>query len=183
MSEVDRGRAACRPGRFWRDAGGAAAVEFALVVPILLLIFLGAVEIEQALVADRKLGEVASTVADLVAREKSLEAADVEAILTGASAIMLPYDVSDLGILVIVSDTTSSGDTTAWSVAKNATALTAGSPTTISVPDAVREVGVQMVAVKATFDLTTSFSELFGQYGLSKVHFARPRMSDAITYE
>ena len=40
--------------RFWMDGHGVSAVEFALIVPILLSLYFGAVEVGQALIINRK---------------------------------------------------------------------------------------------------------------------------------
>ncbi len=57
--------------RFGRKIDGIAAVEFALIVPIMLCMFIGTVELSQAITVDRRVTQVASTTADLVARQKT----------------------------------------------------------------------------------------------------------------
>lgn len=57
-------------GRFSRDARGVAAVEFALILPLMLLLYLGSVEATQLYTTDRRVATIAGTVADLVSRSK-----------------------------------------------------------------------------------------------------------------
>jgi len=55
--------------RRWKaDSEGVAAVEFAMIVPIMAIMFIGAVELSQAITVDRRVSQVASATADLVAR-------------------------------------------------------------------------------------------------------------------
>lgn len=71
---------------------GIAAVEFALIVPFLLLLYLGATDLTQALAVDRKLGQIATTVSDLVAQEASISQSQVNAFFEAGTAIMRPFD-------------------------------------------------------------------------------------------
>ena len=53
-----------------------AAIEFALIVPIMAVMFIGAVELSQAITVDRRVTQVASSTADLVARADTTDLAD-----------------------------------------------------------------------------------------------------------
>jgi Flp pilus assembly protein TadG len=78
--------------QFFRNRRGIAAVEFALIVPVLMLSYLGATDVTQGLAVDRKLGQVASTVSDLVAQEDSITRDQVHAFFQSGIAIMRPFD-------------------------------------------------------------------------------------------
>ncbi|MAC38359.1 MAG: pilus assembly protein TadE, partial [Oceanicaulis sp.] len=54
--------------RFWRDCRGLSAVEFALIAPVMILLYLGAVDLSLVLSIDRKVTSAASALADLVAQ-------------------------------------------------------------------------------------------------------------------
>jgi Flp pilus assembly protein TadG len=83
------------PGRFLRGflAGGSgiAAVEFALMVPLLLTLWLGMAELSQLMMASAKTRLAAQSVADLVGRYTSNGYADPSgfADLEGAAATIL----------------------------------------------------------------------------------------------
>ena len=51
--------------RIARNNSGVAAVEFAMIVPIMFLLFVGSVEFSQAITVDRRVTQVASSTADL----------------------------------------------------------------------------------------------------------------------
>lgn len=87
--------------RLRRNADGVAAVEFGFIAPVMLLMLIGTIEISRAVSMDRRLGMVTSMVADLVAREKTMTAANLDAIYDIVEHIMSPYDTSSLKLEVI----------------------------------------------------------------------------------
>jgi len=89
-----------------RDESGVAAIEFAMVAPILLTLFLGAVEFSQALTLDRRVTTVASSIADLVAQAEQVSTSELDDIMNIGRTIMetalvSQYNDSDLDITVI----------------------------------------------------------------------------------
>ncbi|MCC7251307.1 pilus assembly protein [Hyphomicrobium sp.] len=78
-----------------------AAVEFAFIVPILLLMMIGTFEITRAISIDRKFSIVTTMVADLVAREEKLTKDDITAIYDVVENAMAPYDVNALTLSII----------------------------------------------------------------------------------
>src|SRR5262245_44457481 len=63
--------------RLAHDQRGVSAVEFAMLLPLMLTLYLGAVEISQAVAVDRKVTLAARSVADLVAQVTTVNNADV----------------------------------------------------------------------------------------------------------
>jgi Flp pilus assembly protein TadG len=84
-----------------RDQRGVAAVEFALIVPIMLALFIGSVEFSQAITVDRRVTQIASSTADLVAREKAITTAQLNQIMSIATILMQPYDTTKLTVKII----------------------------------------------------------------------------------
>ncbi|HEY0332014.1 MAG TPA: TadE/TadG family type IV pilus assembly protein [Rhodopseudomonas sp.] len=78
-------------GRLRRDSSGLAAVEFVMIVPLMLVMFFGTIEISSGFAAHRKVSIVAQTISDLTSRSKSVVATDVSNFLSIADAIMTPY--------------------------------------------------------------------------------------------
>lgn len=89
--------------RIGRDRQGMAAVEFAMIAPILFVLFIGTVEISQALTVDRRVGQAASSTADLIARAPSsgLTTDDVDASMLIVRQLMSPYAVSPLLVKIV----------------------------------------------------------------------------------
>lgn len=87
--------------RFRRDTRGIAAVEFALVAPVLVSMLIGAIDVSRAVALNQRVSLVTQMVADLAARETQLTAADVRAIYDIAELAMEPYAADTLKIAII----------------------------------------------------------------------------------
>jgi hypothetical protein len=99
ISRIARLRALAR--RVRTDKGGVAAVEFAMIVPIMFLMFVGAVELSQAITVDRRVTQVASSTADLVARaEKQISQNEIGDILKVGGYVLEPYSQGPLTIVL-----------------------------------------------------------------------------------
>lgn len=86
----------------WRsDARGMAAVEFAMIAPIMGIMFIGAVELSQAITVDRRVTQVASSTADLVARsEKQIAQSEIQDIMKVGGYLLEPYSQTPLTIVL-----------------------------------------------------------------------------------
>ncbi len=80
------------------DKKGVAAVEFALIAPLLITLYLGTLEISGALQINKKVGRSASSAAELISRleidgtTKKISSADIDAILKIGKATIQPYN-------------------------------------------------------------------------------------------
>jgi Flp pilus assembly protein TadG len=86
--------------RFYRAKDGIAAVEFGFVVPIMLCMFIGVVELSQAITVDRRVSHVASSTADLVARQKTISSSTLDDYMTIIDQLMLPYSDTPLKMTI-----------------------------------------------------------------------------------
>ena len=76
---------------FIRESKGIAAIEVALVLPVLLLLYFGLFEITNLVTLNRKVTYAASVVADLVAQNKtSVLKVDVQNYFNAANMVMAP---------------------------------------------------------------------------------------------
>ena len=87
--------------RYRADVQGAAAVEFGFILPLMFLLFVGAVELSQAVTVDRRVTLAASSVADLVAREeKKISLTEIADIMKIGGYIIAPYSQTPLQVTV-----------------------------------------------------------------------------------
>ncbi len=86
--------------RLCRSNDGIAAVEFGFVVPIMLCMFIGVVELSQAITVDRRVSHVASSTADLVARQKTMTDTMLNDYMTIIDQLMLPYSDTPLKMTI-----------------------------------------------------------------------------------
>lgn len=113
-----------RFARFRRDEKGVAAVEFALILPIMAIMFIGAVEMSWAVGVDRRVSQVAGATGDLVARvNQNIPQAEVNDIMKIGSYLMYPFEEPPLKITmsIVTSDVNDATKTTLrWQCAYDA---------------------------------------------------------------
>ncbi|WP_168990368.1 TadE/TadG family type IV pilus assembly protein [Aureimonas flava] len=86
-----------RIGHFCRhDISGAGAVEFAMVVPVLLLLLLGGTELGVGLTTDRKVKAAAGAAVDLASQSLELTDSDLRKLLGIARGTLAPYSIKPL---------------------------------------------------------------------------------------
>lgn len=78
------------------DSRGAAAVEFALVFPILFVLNIGAVEALQAYQVQRNVAHVAATLADITAQSRTVTETELQDILGAGLTVMHPFPTTSL---------------------------------------------------------------------------------------
>src|SRR6185369_4047067 len=82
------------------DQRGVSAVEFAIMLPLMLSVYLGAVELSQGIAATRKVTLTARTVADLVSQTATVNNADMNNCLAAAAAVIEPFSAANLKVTV-----------------------------------------------------------------------------------
>lgn len=93
-------------GTFTSDTSAVAAVEFALIAPLLMLMTFGTFEVSRALVAHKRFQRATAMVGDLVSREKqigsSLSTANtaLDGMLVSAQHAMEPFSATPLQIAI-----------------------------------------------------------------------------------
>lgn len=108
-----------------RDFGLAreavAAVEFALILPVMLTMYIGSIELSQAFSMDQRVITIAGTVGDLVARTNgAISPSTLTSYFQAAQAIMGPYSTTELQQVVSVVAVDSTGNTSVeWSEGYN----------------------------------------------------------------
>jgi Flp pilus assembly protein TadG len=80
--------------RLAQDESGLAAVEFALILPVMLVMFFGIFETSQALTARADVVNVTSAAADLVAQESAATTDDIGNVYNAANAMLYPFPIT-----------------------------------------------------------------------------------------
>ena len=174
--------------QFRGSQSGLAAVEFALIAPVLVTLLLGTVELCNALDCHQKVTMLASTSADLVSQATSVSATDMSNIFGAVDAIIYPFAAANAKIVVssIVSDG-NGGGTVAWSQEQNTTALTVGSSVTL--PDGLMPKdecaldACSVILAQVTYEYTSQFGKFFlGTVPMTDTFYSRPRRSVTVAY-
>lgn len=174
--------------KFRRSESGLAAVEFALISPVLVTLLLGTVELCNALNCHQKVTMLASTGADLVAQTTSVSSTDMSNIFAAVNAIIYPFAVANAKIVIssIVSDGQGNG-IVAWSQAQNATPLTANQamtvPTGLMSASRCPANACSVILATVTYDYASPFgSFIVGTVPMSDTFYVRPRRSATVAY-
>jgi Flp pilus assembly protein TadG len=164
--------------RFARHSDGAAAVEFAFLAPLLLLMLLATIEIGRAVNTDRHFSAAVGTAGDLVAREeflgksKAAAASNLDSMMQSVQHLMRPYDASSLKLAVIsvrASPTDATDTRVSWSYSHNGMSAPADC-SSYALPNNIVGKGGSVIVVDATY----VFKPLFGDFV--------PGMSGAMTW-
>jgi Flp pilus assembly protein TadG len=171
--------------RFRKAKDGIAAVEFALLLPVMITLFFGVVEVSLALACRADVTNVASTAADLVAQESSIATADMSNVFSAASAILYPYDTTAAKITLssIIYDTSTGSLTSgkvAWSCAKNTTARSTG--TTVTLPSGLMTTNGSVIMSEITYNYTSPTTKVItGPLSMTNSFYTKPRRVAAIS--
>jgi Flp pilus assembly protein TadG len=162
------------------DERGVSAVEFALLLPLMVTLYLGGVEVSQGLTIDRKVTLVARTVADLSAQVQKITNNDMNNILDAATAVLLPYSTSN--VKVTVSQVTIDGNGVAkitWSDTKNGTARAIGS--TVTLPAALNIANSSLIWSEVSYNYQPVIGYVItGAMTLTDQIYMRPRLSNSV---
>src|SRR5450631_3747969 len=125
------------------DCSGIAATEFAVIVPIMLVMFFGTVEFSTGVAVDRKVTLVARTLSDLTSQSTSVGDTDMTNFFAASGAIMTPYSSAPTHSTIseLYVDPATLHARVQWS--KGTTPRTAGSQVTI--PAALAIAGTYLI--------------------------------------
>lgn len=98
--------------RLRHSDAGTAAVEFALILPVMLLVYLGSIEASALISMDRKIQMVTGAVGDLVSRvDTTISAATLTDYFKAANGMMTPYPTADMVQVITQMEIKSDGTT------------------------------------------------------------------------
>ncbi len=166
--------------RFRADEHGVSAVEFAILLPLMLTLYLGAVEVSQAVAADRKVTLTSRTVADLASQATSISSSDMSNILGASSSVIAPYDPAQLKVTVSQINIDGNGNATiGWSCTKGGSAHSVGAAA--SIPAALKIANTSLIWGEAAYTYKPVIGYVVtGTLNLSDQIYMRPRLTNSI---
>lgn len=181
-----------------RDRRGVAAIEFAIIAPVMLVMFLGTVDFSAGIAVNRKVTLISRTLADLPSQSAAQAINDtyLQNAFTASILIIKPY--SQTPVKATISEiyvNSNQKATVQWSksgtVASGATTATlatsnrnAGDDVTTLVPPALRIKQTYLILSEVNYLYTPMTGYVMTKTGvtLTDVAYTRPRQFACLTY-
>ena len=166
---------------FARDHRGVAAVEFALILPVMVLMYVGTVELTNAISVNRKVVATASTIGDLTAQASDIDDAGMNGILDASSAVIQPFSVTPLRLRVtqIIIDTNGAAKV-GWSSARNMAALARGA-TFSTLPGGLATPNTYLIYSEVAYSYTSPVGQFIQTpIDLNETFYLRPRVGNCV---
>jgi len=189
-------------GEFIADCRALAAVEFAFILPLMLVLFFGTVEFSQGIAIDRKVTLTARTLSDLTAQAQSSLSPPVATInntylqnvFTAAISIVMPYppaptiaQISEIYIdsnLVATIQWSEGATIGAGATQATLTASTHNPGDVISIPSQLLIKQTYLILSEVSYQYVPTVGYVMAPSGvnLSDVSYSRPRSAVCIVY-
>jgi Flp pilus assembly protein TadG len=175
--------------RLARDTRGAAAVEFALVTPLMLTMYFGMVELSSGVAIDRKVTMVSHTLSDLVAQAQTVDNSYISNIFDASSAMITPYLATPLTAKITEVSIDNTGKATvtcsrSWTKSGGvSTGYTKNAVVTSSIPAGLIVNNTSLIWSEVTYLYTPTIGYVVkSAITLSDQFFARPRQSTTVDF-
>lgn len=175
--------------KFSKDERGISAVEFALLLPVMILIYAGVADVSRGVDANRKVNRVASVVGDLVSRQISVLPAQLDDIFTIGSTIMFPSVTKpEMRISFLRVERVNNSNTFIvrldWS-RKTSRFIEKGTvkekeARRVYLPENLRKEPMNYIRVETQYTYMPLLSSVLPNIDMEEVYFASPRYSDVI---
>jgi hypothetical protein len=177
-ASVDQAAFAAR--RFSSAAKGMAAIEMALVFPVMTIAYFGMIDVTNLLAAKRRVTLASSTISDLVAQApESLIPSDLTGFYAAIGPIMDPFPQATIGVQVYDYKIVSNSVSLRW---QHSSGQSCGAPSTTGFAALMTE-GNDLVVAKTCITLMPITGKVIANtnYVLKKETVLRPRQSLTIT--
>jgi Flp pilus assembly protein TadG len=173
--------------RWVKDQRGVSALEFALIMPIIIVLIFGMANISQALMAQRRVNHIASAMGDLTAQNLTMMDSDFTDMFSVAAFMMKPLDQSDLSIRItsVIVDGKKIPHVD-WSVAGPTLqpGLTHGAQVTTLPAGLISNTGDSVVMAETTYTFDAPVKALMPNgIKFKEVYYFRPRKSSCVLYK
>ena len=168
--------------RLGSDQRGVAAVEFALIAPIAILLYAGFAELTMAMMAERRAAHTASVVADLVSQSTSVSTAQMTDIFNVANSIIYPFTPTPLKLRVtsVTADAMGVARVT-WSQGRGMGPLTGGAAVS-AFPANLLAAGESVIMADVQYAYTSPLKmTLPSALTFNDTFYLKPRRSPSVT--
>jgi Flp pilus assembly protein TadG len=168
-----------------RDNSGIAATEFAVIVPIMLVLFFGTVEFSSGIAVGRKVTMVTRTLSDLTSQSTSVGDTDMANFFAASAAIMTPYSATPTKATIseLYVDPSTLNARVQWSKTYQGGTARAQS-SIVTIPAALAVGGTYLIFSEINYLYVPTIGYVMAKAGvnLSDVSYTRPRQSTCVFY-
>jgi Flp pilus assembly protein TadG len=162
---------------------GVAAVEFAMIIPLMAMLLVGTNEFSAGVAIDRKVTIMARTLSDLTSQNEKVTDAQLTNFFNASKAVMTPYASAPVEgtITELWINPTTLKARVQWS--KGTNAHSAGD--IIEIPEALKIAGTYLIYSEVKYKYVPSVAWFLNKANgitLSDVTFTRPRQSLCVMY-
>jgi Flp pilus assembly protein TadG len=167
-------------GRFVSERRGVSAVEFAILLPVMMTLYLGSVEASQGIATQRKITLTAYALTDVSSQYTDITNADMSNILAAGSAIIAPYSAVNLQEVISELSINAQGQASVvWSDSLGGEALSVGQ--VVSIPASLAVPNTYLVLAKVQYNYNPTYGYVMtGTLTLSDESYMQPRQSNSI---
>jgi Flp pilus assembly protein TadG len=167
---------------FRADGRGTSAIEFALLLPVMLILYVAGIEISNGIAIDRKVTLTARTVTDLVSRASSISTGDMGDILAASAAVVAPYIPNNLSVTVSEVYVDNNGNARVWGFSCSYQGTVRNIGDTVPLPSQLTVNNSYLIWGEAQYNYTPSIAYVIsGTLNLRDQIFMSPRMSSSVT--
>ena len=164
---------------FSRSESGISAVEFALIAPLMAIIYFGCIELSLMMTLDRKVTGAAAALGDLTSRSTSVTNDELTDIIEATRMVMQPNDMTGARIRISSLYDDSGQVKVAWSDACNLSAYSVDDVMTI--PANLIPTDGTIIMAEIEYDFVSEIGYFFSSAKtLSDTFYLRPRRVDSI---
>lgn len=169
---------------FARATGGLAAMEFAMLAPVMVIMLLGSVDLLDMLHADRRAQNTAASLADVTARDTSVSDDEIDGLWAALDVLMFPNDGAGVQVRVTsVRIIDASRAEVVWSEGRGMDALDEGD-TVDDLPAQMMQPGSSLIWTETVFPYNSPMGFLNdGAVTLRHHAYRRSRLVDPIPRE
>ena len=160
---------------------GLAALEFAIILPMMVFLLLGSVDLLDALSVNRRAENVAASLADVVARDTAVSNSEMTGIWAALNLLMYPGTDSSLSERVTsITITSATNAQVVWSEAQHGLSPLAVN-STVTLPSQMMVAGTSVIRADTIYHYQSPLNFLYpGTVDFPHTVYRRSRLVDPI---
>lgn len=173
-------RLVARLRRFARARKGLAALEFALIAPMMVFLLFGAVELIDALDVDQRVQNAASSLADVVSRDTEVSNTELSGLWTALDILMYPDTSTNMSACITSISIDAAGNShTVWSEQHNGFGTCPSADVSLSA--SMRQPNTSLIVAETHYNYSPRLNFVFsGAFQMRHITYRRSRIVDPI---